>query len=259
MSLLVSNPHSSQLQQTELERGSNSKKRKTPYGLPSSDLPEETLKTQDLVSTLIEEGTAFARSSDDVLKTPPKKKRATQELTSTFTRGFGKLLSPLKDVRAKHLDPEITTSPIKSAEKTEYGHCPFSKRAIEYKKKNNISAGRNVSIVAFQMPGTDAEECVIKATEGFCQAHAELKAYDELPPEVRKNHALITSIYTERAPCNRSSGSCTRKLKQKFGVRLGTTIALRYSQDYHPVKEIQARNEEKFQRLQEKLGIRRAS
>lgn len=168
------------------------------------------------------------------------------------------LISPvaLRTLRKKDLDDlGVSDSPLKNMETTNYGDCPFSRKAIEWKKENSITAGRNVAIVLFKHHLSQELDYTIDVTEGPPgAAHSELKAYDALPKEVKVNRENIVYVYTERKPCRHGS-NCARKMKNSLGEK----TQILYSAHHTPDKKRQRESEFGLQAKQHEEGIRVAN
>lgn len=164
----------------------------------------------------------------------------------------------LRKIHKKHLDAlGVTTSPLKNLKKVPYLEHPMARRAAEYKKKINATAGRNVSIVLYRSPNTKTPRHTIAITEGPPGGpHAELRAFDMLPEAVRQDAAnLVFAVYTEREPCTAHDSGCARKLKSV----LAKTTEIYFSANHDSNPRRQLFTELEFQRLQAQDGIRLSS
>lgn len=146
-------------------------------------------------------------------------------------------------IRKRHLEEANTSnSPFKNEKMTEYGKEPLSQRAKKHKIDNDITAGRNVSVVIFFDTMAEKYQYVIANTIGHPGGpHAELRALDALPKHISTEN--IHLVYTEREPCHKGS-NCHCKLK----AMLDSTTKVVYS-----VKGV---SEEEFRKLQAEHGIR---
>lgn len=161
----------------------------------------------------------------------------------------------LSKVNKRQLEQlNVTTSPIKNLKKVPYAEHPLARRAAEYKKQINATAGRNVSIVLYQSPNSKTPKHTIAITEGPPGGpHAELKAFDMLPLAVRQDASnLVFAVYTEREPCHAHDAGCARKLKSV----LARTTEVFYTANHDSNPRRQLFTELEFQRVQAQEGIR---
>lgn len=159
-----------------------------------------------------------------------------------------KFVESLTKLRKSDLDErEISRSPIKNLIKVSYANDIFAKTAAAYKKKKDITAGRNVAVALYSSPDSKHLKMKIAATDGPPgQPHAEAKLFDSLPEKVREDTSLLHVIYTERKPCQHTGQNCERKLK----AVLGEETKVLYSIHHSPDKDRQLMNELEFQARQ---------
>lgn len=198
--------------------------------------------------TKILEKDPFERK-DSLLLSPSKTKKA--ELFSEVNKHTPNKVHKAADVRVRHVEKSgVTDSPMSKTAKEEYGEGPLSKRAKKFKKDNDISVGRNVSLIIFYDAIVNESRYVIAATDGPPGGpHAELRAIDALPSHVSKEN--IQLIYTEREPCRHGS-QCYCKLK----MMIEKTTKVVWSIDFPDIKETRQVSEEEFRKLQAAHGIR---
>lgn len=135
-------------------------------------------------------------------------------------------------------------SPFGKIDKENYGEGWLSRKVIQWKRENNVSAGRNVSLVVF------GDQFIITATSGPPGGpHSELLALSLLPTHIPKE--LIRLVYTERNCCP----LCHAKLKEW----LSPETVIIYSAPYTPNSKRQRVNEVALQALQIREGIRAPS
>lgn len=159
----------------------------------------------------------------------------------------------LKALRKVDLDNmQASESPMKNIRQTIYGECPFSLKALKWKKENDITAGRNVSIVIFRLSDSTLAYTIAATSGPPGQPHAELEALDELPNNVEKDHIL--AVYSERKFCCKGS-NCHRKVKLAIDKENTEVV---YNVHHTPNQKRQRENELEFQELQSEMGIRLA-
>lgn len=174
---------------------------------------------------------------------------------SKMNLGTPSKIDDIVQVRKRHLDfIDASDSPFKISEKTIFGKCPLSKRAIKHKKENDLTTGRNVAIIIAYDSIKKELIYTIDATDGPPgPRHAELLAYDALPKHIKSNKKKedILLIYTERAPCKKGS-DCHRKVK----LVISKETKIVWNTDYSPTKSHRHKTEEIFRKMQEDYGVR---
>lgn len=168
-------------------------------------------------------------------------------LSSPMRKKYGELgenIFSTKSLNASLLK-QIHTSPNKQLRQVSDTH-PLAQQAIEYKKRERITAGRNVAILRYRLD--QQERTMIAHTEGMPNVlkHAELRAIDALP-----KGAKITALYTERMPCGPSCGNCIKKLK----IVLPKDVPIFYSVSYPNDLESRRASEQKFRASQKAKGV----
>jgi len=201
-----------------------------------------------------------------IRKTPKREERiqSTAAAISPLTqKNFG---TPSKltatSLRKRHLvfaqeNAQLSASPIKQASQNtfgKYGKCEFSKLVIQHKKSNNITAGRNVAVIRYKSLDDQVHD-IIESTLGKPgDAHAELRAYDRLPQDVRAKPENILVVYSERKPCTKGS-NCYLKIK----ALIAETTHVYWSVDHPENTSTRHKVEAAFQKFQGSFGIRVSS
>jgi len=140
----------------------------------------------------------------------------------------------------------VSISPFKNADLEKYGMGELSKRVIKHKLEEDLTVGRNASLVIFESPSSANIRYTIGHTSGPPGGpHGELKALDKLPRKIDKKKIL--AVYTERKCCP----NCHAKLKKYLNPK--TKVV--HSCHYTPSKR-QRVIEGVFREVQSQAGIR---
>jgi RHS repeat-associated protein len=92
-----------------------------------------------------------------------------------------------------------------------YREHPLAQVAADYRRANNISAGRNVAVITYQTP--DGRTGSVVAHSQGPGRHAEYEAYRQLRSMGIPNSS-VKSVYTELEPCH--YGKCDRSIRKFF-------------------------------------------
>jgi hypothetical protein len=122
--------------------------------------------------------------------------------------------------------------------KVEYGSTDLSRLVVEYRKRNNISPGRNVAVFEYIEKGQT--KTILKVSGS---GHSERQIDKDLA-NLGVKPSDVTRIYSELEPCSVPGGYCRQLIESKY-PHADTTYSFDYNGKTPAERRAQSNTKEK--------------